>query len=197
VTVTATVALTFDDGPSEWTGPILDHLARFDSRATFFILGSYVSGRENLLRRMAVEGHELGAHGWSHTPFTKLTTSQLLDELTVTAETIERATGTPPTCWRPPHHMAGEVQERVADSLALGPRVGTNLDPGDWYADADQIVERVVNELKPRTIVNLHDGVPPSPGERCRLTRQPTVDAVGRLLAWGLRSITVAEMSTT
>ena len=45
------LALTFDDGPSEWTPSILDLLAEHDARATFFILGANVSGREHTLRR--------------------------------------------------------------------------------------------------------------------------------------------------
>jgi peptidoglycan/xylan/chitin deacetylase (PgdA/CDA1 family) len=40
------LALTFDDGPSEWTPSILDLLAEHDARATFFILGAGIAGAE-------------------------------------------------------------------------------------------------------------------------------------------------------
>jgi peptidoglycan/xylan/chitin deacetylase (PgdA/CDA1 family) len=45
------IALTFDDGPSEWTEPILDLLADHDAYATFFVVGSAVEGREATLER--------------------------------------------------------------------------------------------------------------------------------------------------
>ena len=58
------IALTFDDGPSPWTAPILDLLAEHSARATFFVLGANIAWRESTLRRAVEEGHELGVHGW-------------------------------------------------------------------------------------------------------------------------------------
>src|SRR6185436_712232 len=54
---THTLALTFDDGPSAYTGPMLDELARYNIKATFFVLGSRASHHPELLERMAREGH--------------------------------------------------------------------------------------------------------------------------------------------
>ena len=63
------IALTFDDGPSQWTPAILDLLAAAGARATFFVLGQAIDGREDLLRRIASEDHELGNHGAPDTGF--------------------------------------------------------------------------------------------------------------------------------
>ena len=52
---TARVALTFDDGPSEWTEPILEILAEHDAHATFFVVGSVAGQRAHLLRRMVAD----------------------------------------------------------------------------------------------------------------------------------------------
>ena len=48
--------LSYDDGPTQWTEPILDVLKLHDARATFFVLGSYVAGNEHVLQRSHVVG---------------------------------------------------------------------------------------------------------------------------------------------
>lgn len=61
------VALTFDDGPrSSTTGPLLDGLALREAPATFFLVGSRIPGNEELVRRMAAEGHQIGIHTYDH-----------------------------------------------------------------------------------------------------------------------------------
>lgn len=60
------IALTFDDGPSEQTGEILDILKKYEVKVTFFIVGKMVNGREEILRQAAAEGHEFGNHTFSH-----------------------------------------------------------------------------------------------------------------------------------
>jgi peptidoglycan/xylan/chitin deacetylase (PgdA/CDA1 family) len=61
------VYLTFDDGPTpavtEW---VLDELARWDARATFFCLGRNVESNPDLFRRIVSEGHSVGNHTWDH-----------------------------------------------------------------------------------------------------------------------------------
>ena len=61
------VALTFDDGPrSSTTGPLLDGLELREVPATFFLVGSRIPGNEELVRRMAAEGHQIGVHTYDH-----------------------------------------------------------------------------------------------------------------------------------
>ena len=67
------VALTFDDGPrAATTGRLLDELALREVPATFFLLGHRLSGNEELVRRMAREGHQIGVHTFDHVPVTGL-----------------------------------------------------------------------------------------------------------------------------
>ena len=77
------IALTFDDGPSQWTPAILDLLAAAGARATFFVLGHAIEGREDQLRRIAAEGHELGNHGHSHRDMRELSDAEITYELQV------------------------------------------------------------------------------------------------------------------
>lgn len=58
--------LTFDDGPSKYTPQILDILAENNIKATFFITGWCISGKEDILERVSEEGHTVGLHSWSH-----------------------------------------------------------------------------------------------------------------------------------
>lgn len=60
------VYLTFDDGPSEYTDEILDILARYDVKATFFVLGKEDDASRERLARIAEEGHTIGIHSYSH-----------------------------------------------------------------------------------------------------------------------------------
>lgn len=60
------VYLTFDDGPSSNTAPILDILKEYDVPATFFVNRRDGRNYENLYRRIVNEGHALGLHSTSH-----------------------------------------------------------------------------------------------------------------------------------
>jgi peptidoglycan/xylan/chitin deacetylase (PgdA/CDA1 family) len=96
------VALTFDDGPTELTLPYLSVLARFQVKATFFVVGELCAVRPDLVSAIAAGGHELGGHGYTHRRFPTLSTSMLRTELARTAALL------PPSerrrsLVRPPH----------------------------------------------------------------------------------------------
>ena len=63
---THTLALTFDDGPSAFTGRMLDELAKYNVKATFFVLGSRAAQHISLLDRMSREGHVIANHSLTH-----------------------------------------------------------------------------------------------------------------------------------
>src|ERR1700736_3215717 len=57
------IALTFDDGPNPlWTPPLLDLLARYNVRATFFLIGQFAMKQRDLVRRTHAAGHLIGNH---------------------------------------------------------------------------------------------------------------------------------------
>lgn len=189
------LALTFDDGPSEWTAPILDALVEGSARATFFVLGAKIAGREQILARAAAEEHELANHSWSHTDPAKLDDEELRAELLRTTAALVEATGVRPRLFRPPYAAADARVAAVARSAGLAPTVLRSVDPADWRAaDHEQIVRAVVDRVKPGAIVCLHDGWP---GDR-RGTRAATLAAVeqlvGELPALGYRLVTVSEL---
>jgi peptidoglycan/xylan/chitin deacetylase (PgdA/CDA1 family) len=192
------VALTFDDGPSDWTPPILDVLAAGQAKATFFILGAAVEQQEETLRRAHAEGHELANHAFSHRDPSTLADEELRDELERTSSLVERATGQHPRHFRPPY---ADTDYRVADvarATGFARTVLRSVDPADWnQPDADRISEHVLSSVRRGSIVCLHDALPPS-DPRGIATRQPTVDALGtivpELTRRGYRLVTVTEL---
>jgi peptidoglycan/xylan/chitin deacetylase (PgdA/CDA1 family) len=60
------IAITFDDGPTETTPQVLECLARYGAKATFFVLASQVIKRPDVLRQILADGHEVCMHGYEH-----------------------------------------------------------------------------------------------------------------------------------
>ena len=192
------LALTFDDGPSEWTAPILDACARADARATFFVLGSSIAGNEETLRRAVAEGHELGNHTWSHMDPATLSDGELSGELQRTTAAILDVTGVRPRVFRPPYAESDRRVASVARAAGLEPTVLRSIDPADWReGERCTIVRHIVDRAVRGAIVCLHDGV--SPLERAEgAVRDETVAAVAdltvALTARGYRLVTVSEL---
>ena len=163
------LALTFDDGPSEWTPLILDLLAEYHARATFFVLGAGIAGRERTLKRALGEGHELGLHGWSHRSLTRLSDAEIREEMLETQKAIEHTTGVAARVWRPPYF---KVNERVRRALAASDLVeaGCSIAPEDYHWPAKRTAAFVIERLHPGAILDLHDGRP----SRSRSARERT-----------------------
>jgi peptidoglycan/xylan/chitin deacetylase (PgdA/CDA1 family) len=192
--------LTFDDGPSSWTGQILDLLAAHDGHATFFALGCLAdsNGGGETLRRVVESASEVGNHTYSHPSLPTLADSAIRAELERAGPRIEQATGTALRYWRPPYF---HVDARVRDAVApLGlQEVGCSMMPWDWEWDAERSAAFVIERLQRGSIVCMHDGRPPDePHDLSAPTREASVAAVGLILAAmtdrGLRSVTVSEL---
>ncbi|MDP8910867.1 MAG: polysaccharide deacetylase family protein [Actinomycetota bacterium] len=191
------VALTFDDGPGDWTGAILDLLAAHGARATFFVLGHSIAGREDVLRRTVADGHELGNHTFGHHHPLELSDAALREELRLTSERIADVTGVPPRLARPPYGEDAERFAQIAAELELSPTVLWSVDPLDWQEPPSQTVaRRTLDAIHPGAIVDLHDGF------RIRgdveRSRQPTAEAVARIIPAlherGYELVTVSEL---
>lgn len=191
------VALTFDDGPSEWTGAIADALEAHGCRGTFFVLGPAVERHPELLARLAGAGHEVGNHLWSHADPLAQAPAEIRAELDRTAAAVAAAVGARPRLVRPPYCGAPAKVARAASRGGADLVVIRSVDPEDWRADsAGEIVDRVLATVGAGDIVCLHDGI--APGNRGTPSRAPTAEAVARLvpalLERGLRPVTVTEL---
>jgi peptidoglycan/xylan/chitin deacetylase (PgdA/CDA1 family) len=150
----ACVAVTFDDGPGEFTEQVLDALDARRAAATFYLQGYRVGGRPDTVQRMQSEGHEIGNHSWSHPDLTKLTDEEIRDQLDRTNAAIRHVTGETPTTFRPPY---GAVDERVLMQTSL-PAILWTVDTNDWQIPDDAtLISRAVSQPDPGDIVLLHD----------------------------------------
>jgi peptidoglycan-N-acetylglucosamine deacetylase len=146
------IALTFDDGPTAYTPRVLRALRRSDAKATFFVIGSQVEGREGLLRRMLRDGHEIANHSMMHAPRPDE------DDLADASAAIEDATGFRPCQFRPPGGDVDDALVQRAETLGMS-TVLWSVDPGDWQAqEPSEISGRVMSAVEPGSIVLLHDG---------------------------------------
>ena len=179
----ARIALTFDDGPSEWTEDVLDILAAHGARATFFVIGSVVEPRHDLLRRMIAEGHEVGNHSWSHPRLAQdCDDDRVREELVSTTDAIANVIGHAPRRFRAPRYDVDERVLEIASGLGLHHTPG-DVTPPDWKEQCTTafITTFVLKQVVPGVVVGLHDGIPPRE-VRARTTRKRTVDAVARIV---------------
>ncbi|MFI2433233.1 polysaccharide deacetylase family protein [Streptomyces sp. NPDC018693] len=153
-----TMVLTFDDGPDRrYTTAILDTLAEYDVRAMFFVCGEMVGGNEDLLARMAEEGHAVGNHTWSHPLLTKLTRSQIRSQMERTCDIIEATHGGRPEWFRAPYGAWNRAAFQLGAELGMEPLAWT-VDTLDWTTPGTRtIVDRVQNGAAPGVVVLSHD----------------------------------------
>ncbi|MGA3333123.1 MAG: polysaccharide deacetylase family protein [Terracidiphilus sp.] len=180
------LALTFDDGPNAtWTPRLLDLLEKHDVRATFFLLGSRAEAQPDLVRRMAVAGHVIGEHSWSHPNLARISSSRIREELKRTQDMLEQITGAQVKFFRPPFGARRPAVFRVAREMGLMP-VLWNAMTSDWSEpSAERIAERLAKKIdglerrgRAANIV-LHDGGHRDPAAN----RAPSVAAAEKLIA--------------
>lgn len=166
------VYLTFDDGPHPpETERVLDVLRERGAKATFFLIGSKVSGNEAVLRRMLEEGHALGLHTYSHAgTFPLLSFDKMLADVNEGKRAVESVAGKKISLFRPPFGVTNPTISKVIRTLGLH-TVGWDVrsfdtmfckssehsckqSGYDWYVP---VVERIMKQVRPGSVILLHD----------------------------------------
>lgn len=152
---TKKIALTFDDGPHpRYTEELLDGLAEREVKATFFLLGQNIEGREEIIERMAREGHLIGNHTYYHVDITRLSQREACREILDTSEKITAITGQPVEYIRPPF---GNWDKELECEVMMLP-IFWSVDTLDWTTkNEDQIVQKVVTKIEENDIILMHD----------------------------------------
>ena len=158
------MALTFDDGPNDpYTQRLLDLLAQYRAKATFFLIGKYVRQRPEIARAIHAAGHAIGNHTYSHPNLIFVPAARLRQELDDCRKALEDAIGAPAVLFRPPFGGRRPNVMRTARSLGLE-TVMWSVTGYDWSArSAEEIVGKVTRQIDLRRlsqseIVLLHDG---------------------------------------
>jgi len=152
------VAITFDDGPGEFTPMVLDVLKKYSAPATFFCIGKNIQQHPQILARVVAEGHLVGNHSYSHSNYFDLyRKNRVVTELRDTDALIERATGRKNLYFRPPY---GVTTPSIRQALAVTGHtvIGWSIRSLDAVIkDEQQILERIKKRLAPGGIILLHD----------------------------------------
>lgn len=153
------VALTFDDGPHpKYTAEILDLLASYNAKATFFIVGENAEKKPELILRQYNEGHEIANHTYTH-PL-KTTLPKLEVEIKKTNDLIYSITGYYPELFRP---VEGQYTDSMVQSVVKN---GYKVIMWSWHQDTEdwknpgvhRIVKTVLKGIKPGNVILFHDG---------------------------------------
>ena len=154
------VYLTFDDGPgAPFTGQVLDLLARFNAKGTFFVLGVNVQTMPEFTRRAALEGHSIANHTMSHASLQGIDHDAFFNEVTAAQSILDELAGAASTrCLRPPYGATDSFTRAYAAELGYA-LVLWDVDPRDWARPGvDEIVSAIREGSGPGKIILMHDG---------------------------------------
>lgn len=158
------VALSLDDGPHYKTTPqILKVLKEKNVKVTFFVLGQNAQDHPEIVAQELADGHEIASHAYSHRLLTKLSQKEVAEELDKTEKTIIAAKAPQPTLFRPP---GGAYNDSILEEARQRGYMTViwSVDPGDWRRPSvASVVETIMTQVQPGSIVLLHDGQYPLP----------------------------------
>lgn len=182
------VALTIDDGPHPvMTEELLKVLKEKKIKATFFILGKNAKLYPELLEKIKKDGHEIGSHAYTHQYLNKMLEKECTEELDQTEQVLDKTVGQ--VClFRPPGGLYNDIV--LAEAKKRGyTTILWSVDPQDWQRPSvEHVVSTVVKEVKPGSIVLLHDGQ----------AHLPTPQAIAQIVDYfqqkGYTFVTVSEL---
>ncbi|MBE6542326.1 MAG: polysaccharide deacetylase family protein [Ruminococcaceae bacterium] len=184
------IALTFDDGPHpRYTLEILDILAEYDVKATFFTIGQNVDLYSDVVKAEFDAGHEIGNHTYSHSNMKYLSEESIYNEIIDTESTIYSNTSYKTKLLRPPEGMYCDAVKKVADENDYK-IVCWSIDTLDWaHTPESEIINNVLTSVKGGDIILFHDYVS---------GRSTTIEAlkviIPTLLNEGYSFVTVSEL---
>jgi len=183
------VALTFDDGGNDkQVNALLAVLKENNIKSTFFLLGNWIAANPQLVNRILAEGHEIGNHSYSHPQFTRLSKSEIEEEIKACENALIQVAGQPlKRYFRPPYGDYNNTTSAILRDLGYRALVMWNVDSRDWYGIGGALMaETVARQVTNGSIVLFH------------LHGANTVSAIGQLIPTlreqGYQFVTISEM---
>lgn len=204
------IALTIDDGPSTpYTSEMLDVLARYHVKATFFLIGENAERYPGLVRRIWADGHEIGNHSYTHPNIGAIPDTRAHFELNATQRVLQTLLGRSTLLFRPPYNADAEPTsgEEVKPVLLASQMnyitVGEFIDPQDWMTEerdehgqihkrtAEEMFALVMPQLESEhgNCILLHDGG----GDRTQTIRLIPI-LIEELQKRGYKFVTVSQL---
>ena len=148
------VALTYDDGPGQYTEKLLQCLQENNAKATFFMLGENAEKYPDIVKELKDAGMELGNHTYDHQILTSLSQDQISSEISKANEAIQNGAGVPADTLRPPGGSCNETVQQLANM----PIIKWSLDTKDWKTkSADKTYQKVMDNVQDGSVVLMHD----------------------------------------
>ena len=152
------IAISFDCAWGvEYTDKILDELDRHNVKCTWFAVEFWVEKYPEYAKKIVERGHELGTHSKTHPYMSKLSKTEMLEELKSSCSVIQKTTGVAPTLFRPPYGDYNDLLIETCEGLNLYP-IQWDVDSLDWKnLSATEISLRIINGAQAGSIILCHN----------------------------------------
>ena len=158
------VSISFDAAwGNEQTETLLKILEEKNVCATFFLVGEWVDKYPESVKMIAEKGHDVENHSDSHPYMTKLSTEDMISEITCCNKKIEALTGSSPTLFRAPY---GDYNNQVVSTVKAAGMycVQWDIDSLDWKDPSpQQMVDKITSKLQNGSIILMHNGAKNTP----------------------------------
>ncbi len=177
------VAVTFDDGPGDYTDKVVNALKKNNSYATFFMLGKQVKAHPNQLKHAFENGNQIGSHSYSHQNLNRISNKSIKREIKDTETEIKKHIGQKPSLFRPPY---GNYNSTVTKYVNV-PMIYWNIDTLDWKnKNSKYVYNYLMHHSYAGSLILMHDIHP--------TTVNGFTKALPKLVKKGYEFVTVSEL---
>lgn len=178
------IALTFDDGPGEYTEELINCLVENNAKATFFMLGQNVEAYPEIAKELSDAGMELGNHSYSHPDLVTIGAEAAAQQVSNTDAALKAATGFEATVMRPP---GGSFNDSVKAAIDH-PLIIWSIDTRDWATKSEeQTYQVVMDNAQDGSVVLMHD--------IHEWSVKAAIRMIPDLIAKGFKLVTVSELA--
>ena len=158
------IAISFDAAwGNEDTKGLINILKKYNVKATFFLVGSWVEHYPDSVKELAAAGHSIQNHSNSHPHLTQLSSESAQEEIALCNQKIAKLTGVSPTLIRPPYGDYNAAVVSLIENMQMYP-IQWSVDSLDWMdISADEIYHNVVPKIKSGSIVLFHNAAKHTP----------------------------------
>ena len=187
------VAITFDDGPNgQWTLDVMRALDEAGVKATFFEVGKAVEAQPQVTQALLADGQLIANHSYSHGRWDFLMPGY--PDLGKAESAIHSVAGVCPAFYRPPHGDRTPLTVNSAGGNGLT-TVTWDDEAGDWATDdPDVVATRILDNVRPGSIILLHDGIDGNPGVDRSVVAEALPEILAGLKARGLQPVRLDEL---
>jgi peptidoglycan/xylan/chitin deacetylase (PgdA/CDA1 family) len=152
------IAITFDDGPDLNTTGILEILAKYNAKASFFLIGEKAEKNWLLVQKIKNANHTVGNHTYNHKPyFPIMGVKKISKNIADTQAALQKITGAAPIYFRPPFGVTNPLIANALKTFNLI-IIGWSVRSFDTIIkDPEKVLTRITTRLRPGSIILLHD----------------------------------------